>query len=241
MWVLTRPGSDVVFEWHLSRRHEHLGELLGENYQGLLHSDGYAAYSSYAQAHPGVVWLACWAHARRKFFDAMAENPKAMRVVLRLIARLYQLERQWDEAKVEPAARAQLRATAFRRTLAWLHRLALGLRQKALPQSNVGQACDYLLGHWAPLTAHLHHGQTRLDTNAVENAIRPSAIGKKNWLFVGHPEAGQRSAVIYSIVVSCRLHGKNPLAYLRDVLTRLPKMTNKDDLTPLLPANWRPA
>ena len=109
------------------------------------------------------------------------------------------------------------------------------LQRKALPQSGLGQACVYLLGHWAPLTAHLQHSQTRLDNNLVENAIRPSAIGKKNWLFIGHPGAGQRSAIIYSLVVSCQRHGKDPLAYLRDVLTRLPTMTNQDDLSPLHP------
>jgi transposase len=74
----------------------------------------------------------------------------------------------------------------------------------------------------------------------VENAIRPLAIGKKNWLFIGNPGAGQRSAILYSIVISCRRHGKDPLAYLRDVLTRLPRMTNQDDLTPLLPSQWSP-
>jgi hypothetical protein len=188
-----------------------------------------------------VVWVACWAHARRKFFEAQAEHPKAVRVALRLIARLYRLEREWDEAKIEPAARAKLRATGFARTLAWLRTLAQRLREQRLPQSLLGKACDYLLGHWEPLTAHLRHGQTKLDNNLIENAIRPSAIGKKNWLFIGHPGAGQRSAIIYSIVVSCQRHGKDPLAYLRDVLTRLPAMTNQDDLTPLLPANWQPA
>jgi hypothetical protein len=100
---------------------------------------------------------------------------------------------------------------------------------------------SHLLRYWAPLTAHLEHGETRLDNNLVENAIRPSAIGKKNWLFVGHPDAGQRSAIIYSIVVSCQRHRKDPLAYLRDVLTRLPQMTTRDDLTALTPANWKPA
>lgn len=100
------------------------------------------------------------------------------------------------------------------------------------------QACACLLGHWAPLTAHLAHGRTQLDTNAVENAIRPSKLGAKNWLFFGHPDAGERSAIIYLIAVSCQRHGKDPLAYLRDVLTRLPRMTNRDDLTPLLSANW---
>jgi hypothetical protein len=124
--------------------------------------------------------------------------------------------------------------------LYWLHKVALGLRERVLPKSALGKACDYLLAHWTPLSAHLDYGQTRLDNNLIENAIRPSAIGKKNWLFIGHPDAGQRSAIIYSIVVSCQRHGKDPLAYLRDVLTRLPAMTNQDDLSPLMPVNWRP-
>ena len=112
LWVLSRPGGDVVFDWRLSRRHAELTSLLTENYQGILQSDGYEADASYARAHPGVVWVACWAHARRKFFEAQGENPQAVRVVLRLIARLYRLEREWDEAKLAPAARAQRRATA---------------------------------------------------------------------------------------------------------------------------------
>jgi transposase len=72
----------------------------------------------------------------------------------------------------------------------------------------------------------------------VENAIRPSCVGKKNWLFIGHPDAGQRSAIIYSLIVSCQRHGKDPLAYLKDILMRLPSMTNQDDLALLLPCNW---
>ena len=113
------------------------------------------------------------------------------------------------------------------------------LRARVLPKSGLGQACAYLLGHWAPLTAHLRHGQTRLDTNWIENAIRPSKLGAKNWLFVGHPEAGDRAAVIYSLVVSCQRHGHDPHAYLKDVLTRLPSMTTNDDLTSLLPGSWQ--
>ena len=107
-----------------------------------------------------------------------------------------------------------------------------------LPQSGLGKACAYLLNHWAPLTGHLQYTQTKLDTNAIENAIRPSAIGKKNWLFVGHPEAGDRAAVLYSLLGSCRRYGHNPHEYLKDVLTRLPAMTTKDDLRPLLPSQW---
>jgi len=102
----------------------------------------------------------------------------------------------------------------------------------------LAKACDYLLRYRYALAAQV---DTRLDNNLVKNAIRPSAIGKKNWLFIGHPDAGQRSAIIYSIVVSCQRHRKDSLAYTHDVLTRLPRMTNQDDLDTLTPYNWTPA
>ena len=240
LWVISRPGGDVVFDWRLSRRHGELNTLLAD-YKGVLQSDGYEAYPNYAENHEGVVWVGCWAHARRKFNEAQPEAPKATRVILKLIARMYRLERQWDEAaQTQPAVRSKLRTECFDRALRWLKAIAASQRAKARPQSLLGKACDYLLGHWAPLTEHLRHGETRLDNNLVENAIRPSAIGKKNWLFIGHPDAGQRSAIIYSIVVSCQRHGKDPHAYLRDVLTRLPALTNRYDLDTLTPVNWTP-
>ena len=160
--------------------------------------------------------------------------------MLRIIARLYQLEREWDEVNVGDQ-RGTLRRAQFARPLRWLRYIVNGLSKQALPQSLLGKACSYLLNHWDVLIAHQNHSFTRLDNNLVENAIRPSAIGKKNWLFIGHPAAGQRSAIIYSLVVSCQRHGKDPLAYLRDVLTRLPSMTNQDDLTPVTPAGWQPS
>jgi len=238
LWAISRPGGDVVFDWRLSRRHGELTSLL-EGYRGLLQSDGYEAYPSFAREREGVVWLGCWAHARRYFFEAAAEKPRTAERILRTIAQLYRLERQWDEAEVG-AGRAALRQKHFARPLYWLRKLAVALRARVLPKSGLGRACAYLLDHWEPLTAHLRYSESRLDNNLVENAIRPSAIGKKNWLFIGHPDAGQRSAIIYSIVVSCQRHGKDPYAYLRDVLSRLPQMTNQDDLTALTPAGWQP-
>ena len=236
LWVISKPGGDVVFEWRRTRQHNELTSLL-KNYRGILQADGYGAYPSFAREHEGVTWVACWAHARRKFFDARENSPKAAQWVLRLIGRLYAFEAQWDEAQVGEQ-RAALRTEHFARPLRWLKRVVLRMQAKTLPQSELGKACTYLLNQWEPLTAHLNYSQTRLDNNLVENAIRPSAIGKKNWLFIGHPDAGQRSATIYSLVVSCQRHGKDPHAYLRDVLTRLPAMTNQDDLSPLLPVNW---
>jgi len=238
LWALSRPGGDVFFLWRLSRRHEEAIQLLGNNYRGLLQSDGYEAYAAYAQVHPGVEWLGCWAHARRRFFEAVAERPKTAERVLRLIGQLYAFENEWDQAQVGEK-RAALRQEHFARPLARLRRLVTALQPRVLPKSGLGQACAYLLGHWAPLTGHLRHSHTRLDTNAVENAIRPSKLGAKNWLFVGHPDAGDRAAVIYSLVVSCQRHGHNPYDYLRDVLGRLPAMTTADDLRPLLPSQWK--
>jgi hypothetical protein len=89
------------------------------------------------------------------------------------------------------------------------------------------------------LVEQIEHQETRIDNSLVENVIRPSAKGKKNWLFIGHPEAGQRSAIIYSMFVSCQRRGIDPLEYMRDVLTKLPKMTTKDDLYVLTPALWK--
>lgn len=237
LWVISRPEGDVVFDWRLSRRHDELISLLGD-YRGILQSDGYEAYPGFARDREGVVWLGCWAHARRYFIEAMTERPKAVNLVLRLIGRLYTLEHQWDEANVGDT-RSALRREHFARPLCYLKRVAAGLRAKALPRSLLGKACSYLLEHWEPLTAHIDHAQSRIDNNLIENAIRPSAIGKKNWLFIGHPDAGQRSAILYSMIVSCERHGKDPLAYLRDVLTRLPAMTNQDDLGALTPARWK--
>ena len=239
LWVISRPGGEVVFEWRLSRRHGELISLLAD-YRGLLQSDGYEAYASFARERSGVVWLGCWAHARRHFFEALSERPKAVNLVLRLIGRLYSLEAEWDQAQVG-VERAARRQKHFARPLYWLRRLALGLRTQALPRSLLGKACAYLLDHWEPLIAHLQYSQSRLDNNSIENAIRPSALGKKNWLFIGHPDAGQRSAILYSLVVSCQRHGKEPLAYLRDVLMRLPLMSNQDDLSLLTPARWSPS
>jgi len=239
LWVLSRPDEDVVFDWRLSRRHGELTSLI-EGFQGVLQSDAYGAYAAYSREHPGVTRVGCWAHARRKFFESQAEHPKAVGLVLRIIGRLYERERQWDEQSLSAPQRLEQRQRHHTRRLYWLRKIVLGLRERVLPKSGLGKACDYLLAEWTPLTAHLDHGETRLDNNLIENAIRPSAIGKKNWLFIGHPDAGQRSAILYSVLVSCQRHGKDPLLYLRDVLTRLPAMTNQDDLSPLTPRNWQP-
>lgn len=161
--------------------------------------------------------------------------------MLRLIGNLYHMEHEWNERGVGPEERARLRKRDFEITLRLLRKAAILLAGRSRPQSPLGKACKYLINQWDTLFAHCEHGCTRLDNNLMENAIRPSAIGKKNFLFIGHPDAGDRSAIIYSIIVSCQRRGIDPLAYLKDVLSRLPRMTTKDELDALLPVNWKPA
>jgi hypothetical protein len=236
-WSLSAPGGDVVFQWQETRRHACLAELIGQDYRSVLQADGYEAYPAYARKRAGVTWVACWAHARRKFYEAKEESPQKAGFVLGLIGSLYADERRWNEADPNGPG---LRIAAWTDRLRLLRRVAVRLREVVLPKSRLGLACQYLLGQWDALTAHLEHGQTRIDNNAAENTIRPTKLGLKNWLFIGHPDAGQRSAILYSLVISCKRHGKDPLAYLPDLLTRLPRMTTKDDLDKLLPANWTP-
>lgn len=143
LWVISKPGGDVVFDWRLSRRQDELTSLL-DGYRGVLQSDAYAAYPALARAREGVAWVGCWAHARRKFFAAVTQRPKTATRVLRLIGQLYQLENEWDEAQVGDQ-RAALRQQHFARPLYWLRRLTLALRAKVLPKSGLGEACTYLL------------------------------------------------------------------------------------------------
>jgi transposase len=246
LWVVTRPGADVCFDWRTSRRHGEATTLLN-GFKGVLQADGYAAYDALAAERPAgeIKRLGCWAHARRKLFEARGEDPREARTLLGFIGWMYAREREWDQAdkdakrERDPAARAKLREERFTRGLAWLHARVLRLRERERPKSGLGVAATYLLSQWEALVAHLRHGQTRLDTNVVENDIRPTALGKKNWLFVGHPEAGKRTAILYSLIISCLRHGHDPEAYIRDLLTRLPAMNSKDDLDALTPSHWK--
>jgi hypothetical protein len=106
-----------------------------------------------------------------------------------------------------------------------------------LPKSLLGDAIDFARGQWKALQVYLANGRVEVDNNQVENAIRPTAIGKKNWLFIGQAEAGQRSAVIYTVIESCRRRGVDPYAYLKDVLSRLPRMTNRQ-VAEITPEAW---
>ena len=232
LWTYSRPGGDVLFEWRVSRSRAGPEEFL-KNFRGKLQTDGYTAYESLAKARGDLTLIGCWAHARRGFHEALGETRLAAWFA-RQIGHLYAIEKKLREHKAGPALRQAMRAWKAQPVLARLHRAMELIRRKALPQGLLGQAIDYTLKRWSALIQFVEDGTLEIDNNLIENAIRPSALGKKNFLFIGHPEAGERSAVIYTLLGSCRRHGINPFDYLKDLFTHLPaaKITQIKEFTP---------
>jgi transposase len=236
LWTYSHPQGDVVFEWHVSRSREGPREFL-KSFCGKLQTDGYGVYESLARERNGeLILIGCWAHARRGFHEALGEGRAAAWVVGQ-IGQLYAVEQALREHRAGPALRAAVRAWQSRPVLARLRRALELIRRRVLPKSLLGQAIDYTLSRWEALTRYVDDGRLEIDNNLCENAIRPTAIGKKNFLFIGHPEAGQRSAVIYSVLGSCRRLGINPAEYLQDIFERLPK-AKTSEIKSLTPAAW---
>jgi len=238
LWAYSRPGGDVLFEWQVSRAREWPEKFL-KSFRGKLQSDGYAAYESLAKERDDLILVGCWAHTRRAFHEALAESKLAAWFV-RQIGLLYGVEKELRRKKVGPRLRSAVRSWQSRPVLQRLHRAMELVRRRTLPQGLLGQAIDYALKRWDALNRFVDDGVLEIDTNLLENSIRPSALGKKNWLFIGHPEAGERSAVIYTLLGSCRRHGINPFEYLKDLFARLPaaKITQINEFTP---AAWSKA
>jgi transposase len=246
LWTCAQPGGDAVFTWHTSRAAACLERIVPSGFRGTLQTDGYAAYPAFVRSHnaaagcEAITLAGCWAHARRGFIEARESTPRTVGWVLRHIAHLYQIERDLRESGAGPRLRDAVRSA---RSAAIVHRIRaalLRIRPRHLPQSAMGRAITYALDQWPALARFLTDGRIEIDNNLVENAIRPTAIGKKNWLFIGAAEAGQRGAILYTIVECCRRRGLDPLAYLQDVLTRLPKMTT-GQIPEVTPEAWAKA
>lgn len=239
LWVMGRPGGDVVFEFYPGRGKEHAVALLGD-FKGSLQSDAYGVYGSLAAERPAIELHGCWSHCRRKYVDAVEQAPTEAAWVVREIARLYAIESRARAEAMNPEQRQQLRATLAPPILEGLRRQLDAWLPQQLPQSPLGKAIRYTINQWEVLQRYLKDGRIEIDTNLLENAIRPSGVGKRNYLFIGHPDAGWRSAVIYSVVVSCQRRGIDPWQYLKDVFARLPGATTSQ-LESFLPKNWRAA
>jgi transposase len=239
LWTALSPGGDAFFHWETSRAAECLRRVIPASFAGVCQCDAYAAYASFAKSEARITLAGCWAHARRNFYEAREQTPLRAQWLLRQIGLLYRIEAGLRRTRAGPRLRDAVRASQSAPICRRIHRALerCKLSGRHLPSSNFGQALDYALANWSSLGLYLHDGRLEIDNNLVENAIRPTALGKKNWLFIGAAQAGERSAILYTIVESCRRRGLDPLDYLRDVLTRLPYATNRtvDQLTP---QNW---
>jgi hypothetical protein len=229
LWTCGVPRGDVIFHWETSRAATCLENIIPVDFCGTIQCDGYEAYDCFARRRGEKIVLAgCLAHVRRKFYDARETAPKVAGWFLKHFQNLYALESNLRNARAGPKLRQAERASLSRPVLARLHRALVRLKtqRRFLPRSLMGKAIDYALNQWPALLVFLEDGQLEIDNNLIENAIRPTAIGKKNWLFIGEAQAGDRSAIIYTIIACCRRRGLDPFTYLREVFTRLPSMTN---------------
>ena len=204
-----------------------------------MQTDGYSAYSAYLAPIPAELrpqHAKCWAHVRREFFEA-AEDSWLARWMVGQIQLLYAVETRLRETGAGPALRAAVRQAESRMVVDRIRRMLLRQLPNFLPQSPTGKAIAYTLGQWQGLLLYLNLWEIEIDNNLVENTIRPTALGKKNFLFFGSGEAGKQNAAIYSIVGTCRILGIDVREYLVDVFTRLPGMS-RDESEALTPSNW---
>jgi transposase len=238
MWEFSQPGGIVVFDFQMGRGRERLREFL-QGFRGKLQSDGYAAY---AKLGPEVVHVGCMAHARRGFVNAVKLAPldPLPREVVRLFGELYAVEEQARQAGLGVEGRLALRQAKSMSLMAGLKTRLLEIRQQISPGSKLGQACKYALGQWSRLEEYLKDGRLEIDNNWCEGAIRPLALGRKNWLHVGSPEAGPKIAAIASIVETCRRLDINLREYLYDVLPKLGDWPIKR-VAELTPSAWKAA
>lgn len=232
VWEFSRPGGVVVFEFQMGRGRAGPKEFL-KNFRGKLQTDGYAAYADLGEA---IVHVGCMAHARRAFVDALKvapQDPLAAEIIQR-IWQLYVVEREARQAGLGPAERLAERQKKSVPIMAALKTRVMEIRQQLLPGSQLAKACSYMMGQWTRLEEFLNDGVLEIDNNWCEGAMRPLALGRKNWLHVGSEEAGPKAAAIMSIVETCRRLGINLREYLSDILPKLPEwpITRVAEMTP---------
>jgi transposase len=219
IWEFSEPGGRVVFDFEMGRGREGPREFL-KGFRGKLQSDGYPTYDKLGE---GIIYVGCMAHARRGFVDTAKLTPldPAPREILGRFAELYAVEKEAREGSLGTDARLALRQARSVPLMAALKTRLVEVRQQISPGGKLAQACDYATGQWSRLEEYLKDGRIEIDNNWCEGAMRPWALGRKNWLHIGSPEAGPKIAAIASIVETCRRLDINLRAYLSDVLPRL--------------------
>ena len=226
-----------VYDFTTSRSRDGPASFL-QGFTGYLHADAFAGYDAiFLGSHAAIREVACWAHARRKFFDAVKSHPRESHQVLEWIRQLYDIEdraRPWS-----PEARRQLRAAESIPVLDKIGVSLTGLARTALPKSSVAKAVNYARNQWEALRRYTEDGRLTIDNNVSERTLRHQAIGRKNWLFLGSEAAGPRAAVLCTILAGAKRHRIEPWSYVRELLLRL----HADDprLEEMLPDRWAAA
>jgi len=235
LWTLSCPDhktsdgrGDILYQWHASRAATCLESLLqtaNKTFCGILQCDGYQAYDSYRKQREDLELIGCWAHVRRKFYEAKDHKPKLTGWFLRQIQNLYHIESQLRQRRVGTAERERVRISQSLPIYRRLGKALLVIRTKRhiLPQSNLGKAIDYALGQWPKLQTCFMDGRLEIDNNLIENGIRPTKLGAKNWLFMGSETAGQTNAIWFTLIESCRRRGIDAWKYLVWIFEELPQ------------------
>lgn len=224
----------LFFDYQPNRNRQVVHEVL-QDYQGVVQTDGLNIYDNLAD-RSGVTLLACWAHARRKFFEAQNYDPERSGKMLTWIQKLYDVEKQVRENALDHEQTYALRQEKSKPVLAEMHAWLIdqGGDPMILPKSPIGQALGYILPLWDRLSKYVDDGRYLIDDNPIENAIRPLVLGRKNYLFAGSHEGAKRLAVIYSFTGSCKMNGVNPQTWFADVLSKI-QDTKQSELRNLLP------
>lgn len=236
-YVGDRDHPAVVFDYTATRERAGPEKFL-DTYQGYLQADAYVAYDSFfTDPERGLVEVACWAHTRRHFHQALENDSARMGAVLAYIARLYAVEKAARQAGIVGDELRMLRQQGAVPVLADLHAYLLKIREEVLPKSAAGQAVNYALKNWAALTRYCEDGGLAIDNNHTERSLRGIAVGRRNWLFVGSDRGGKTMAILRSFVGSCELVKVDPYAWFRDVLSRIGEQSIQA-LGELLPHRW---
>jgi transposase len=237
MWTIVGGAGPPyqIYHFRTSRKHEHAKELL-TSYKGGFHADKYGAYEALAKRED-LTWYPCFAHIRRKFYEAESGDPKFRADVLRKVRYLYMFEKiAWERSEEERLKIRQEKEAPIIDELIEKVKKRL-IEGQILPKSKLREAIGYFCSLIPHLKNYITNPHARLDNNTAERAIRPLAIGRKNWLFMGSEEGGKAAAVLLSLVQSCRAVGVNPREYLEDVMRRLMDHSVQK-LNELLPAEW---
>ena len=241
LWMVRSvPKNMVFFHYDKGSRAQKVIVNLLKNFQGAIQTDGYAAYSIYEQKK-GVLLLGCWAHARRKFEESLKEDKAGAEYALAQIGKIYRVEEMATEQQLNDEQRAELRKKLAYPILCAFEKWIANYYPKVLPKGRMGKALSYTYSIFHRLTRYHLDGRYKPDNNLAENAIRPLALGRKNYLFCGNHDAAENAAVIYSLLGCCKANDVNPRKWMTDVLTRIPTYNNDYslDLADLLPHNWK--